>query len=149
MPGKPPPGIHLEPMKMPQWLKDRWAIIALWAMFFGSWALQYATHDGSFEKFVNATAENWQSEAWQVAWLLFITKFLRYKDSPQSREDGDRFKLYLQHLIARGMDDPQTAAKIIEEMDAKAERRPVRNGFGQTSRKMKSGKVGQSKGSWI
>lgn len=71
--------------------------IVLFAMFLFSWIMQLLTAEGYpiANDFWNATFENWQSEFLQVGVFVVITKYIIYKGSPQSRDDGDEMKTIL------------------------------------------------------
>ena|SRR5688572_20018553 len=92
--------------------------IILAVMFLGSWAGQYYFQLQEFkadakehsqpvvmsefhDEFWSKTFENWQSEAWQVFWFIFLTKFFIFKGSAESRDSEDEIKAQLDRIEKR------------------------------------------------
>ena len=61
-------------------------------LFAGSFAVQWATHSGDFAEFINAVAENWQSEFLQLIWQVLGLKWFLCVGSPASRDGQDRLE---------------------------------------------------------
>lgn len=73
-----------------------WVTLALFAL---SFAAQWLTHDGDTPAFVNAVAENWQSEFLQLVWQVLGLKFLLCWGSPTSREGQDRLEAKVDRIL--------------------------------------------------
>lgn len=87
---------------MMKFLKSYGLGIALFALFVGSWLIQYLTHDESLAKFWNSTMENWQSEFLQLMTFVILARWLQFKDSPQSRDGSDRMEAKIDELLRKG-----------------------------------------------
>ena len=70
-----------------------------------------------FNKTMNATMENWQSEFLQLMWQIAGLSFLWYVGSPQSKEGSDRLEEKVDHLIRKA--DPQNAEEYLLDTEAR------------------------------
>jgi hypothetical protein len=61
-------------------------------LFVASILAQWATNEGGLKNFVNALAENWQSEFLQLIWQVLGLMFLLCWGSPTSREGQERLE---------------------------------------------------------
>lgn len=83
--------------------------ITLFALFAIAWALQtwagYVAHVEAGESgnylwvWLQATAENHQSEFLQLAIMVVFTTYLVHKNSPQSRDGSDRLEAKVDELL--------------------------------------------------
>ena len=72
---------------------------------------------GYFNKTMNATMENWQSEFMQLMWQVGGLSFLWYVGSPQSKEGGDRLEEKIDYILRKT--DPQNAELFLTEAETK------------------------------
>jgi hypothetical protein len=115
------------------WRRYSFTIVTLGlfiASFAGHWAFGWfaylddqAAHGESAEVagfLVEAsrdTLENWQSEFLQLMWQVAGLSFLFHVGSSQSEESDERTEAKLDAILRKL--DPQTADKIIDELDRK------------------------------
>jgi hypothetical protein len=69
------------------------------------------------------TLENWQSEFLQLVWQVVGLTYFLYIGSPQSKEEDDRLEEKLDAILKKV--DPQGAATLIKQLDAKYPGRDV------------------------
>ena len=73
--------------------------------------------NGYFNKTMNATMENWQSEFLQLMWQVAGLSILWYVGSPQSKEEHDRLEEKVDYLLRNA--DPQNAEHFIMESETR------------------------------
>lgn len=76
--------------KLHRWAHDHGlslVLAGLWLVFI---AVMWLTHDGGIVEWLNAVAENQQSEAWQVLLTVLLTKWLIEKGSHESKDSAER-----------------------------------------------------------
>jgi len=84
----------------------KYSYIWITAVLFGvSFAIQWWTHDGDTMKFLNAVAENWQSEFLQLIWQVLGLKWFLCWGSPASRDSDDEMMQLVKQIHGRIIDD--------------------------------------------
>lgn len=68
-------------------------------LFIISIVVQWITHDGSTSLFINAIAENWQSEFLQLIWQILGLKFLLCVGSPSSKDEAKKEEAKLDEIL--------------------------------------------------